>query len=62
VSARAYPGRDMARLMRRARSIQRQHAAPTNERARCCAQPSHVTLSLPDRPLVTGCRNCGAVI
>lgn len=56
---RAYPGRDTARLVRRAASIRRHHAAPTNERARCCPAPEHVERRDEGR-LVTECRNCGA--
>lgn len=61
MSARAYPGRDTARILRRARSLARGQSAATNERAHCCARPDHVATS-PTGPLVTQCRNCGAVV
>lgn len=61
MSARAYPGRDTARIVRRAKSLTRNQSAATNQRAYCCARPAHVEIA-PGAPLVTYCRNCGAVV
>lgn len=61
MSARAYPGRDKARILRRAASLQRHHAAESNQRAQCCRKPEHV--EVPDAAIfTTQCRNCGAVV
>jgi hypothetical protein len=61
VTPRAYPGRDTARAMRRAASLQRHHTAQSNQRAQCCRKPEH--RELPDAAIfTTKCRNCGAVV
>lgn len=63
MSARAYPGRDTARILRRACSINRHHADPANERAHCCANPDHVEQHGDgSAALRTTCRNCGATV
>lgn len=60
---RTYPGRDRARILRRAKSIHRHHAALANERAHCCAVPDHVELREDGTAaLRTYCRNCGAMV
>jgi hypothetical protein len=60
-SIRAYPGRDTARLIRRARSIMSHHTAANNQRARCCHKPD--PREVPDAAvLTTRCANCGAVV
>jgi len=61
MTPRTYPGRDKARLIRRAKSIQRHHANPANERAHCCDAPDHVE-QRNSSGLATLCRNCGAVV
>jgi hypothetical protein len=61
MSARAYPGRDKARIIRRAQSIRHHHASPTNQRAHCCTTPDHVEQHH-GAGLTTRCRNCGAVV
>lgn len=57
----AYPGRDNARILRRARSIHRSERESFNMRANCCRKPKHRELA--DVPaFTTRCENCGAVV
>lgn len=61
MSARAYPGRDKARIMRRAKSLHANQSAATNQRANCCRNPSHVEV-MDAAVFTTRCRNCGATV
>lgn len=61
MSPRAYPGRDKRRLLRRAKSLHAGQSAATNQRARCCRNPSHVEV-MDAAVFTTRCRNCGATV
>ena len=61
MTPRAYPGRDNARILRRAKSLARSERESFNLRAHCCRKPSHV--EVPDAAVfTTRCRNCGATV
>lgn len=61
MSPRAYPGRDTARILRRAKSLRRMEREAFNLRANCCRNPSHGEV-MDAAIFTTRCRNCGATV
>ena len=61
MTPRTYPGRDKARILRRAQSLERSTKESFNLRANCCRQPAH--RELPNAGIfTTRCENCGTTV